>query len=552
MSFWNFQFPSPVDDILKKPSFTLQDLLDEDEVVPETRNHKQELITFLCTKENISQLITYIVIDPVGEVPTNVKFRYPVVACELLCAENNEIERVLLDNEDLLDRIFGFFEASKINLLLANLVVKVAKAITSSKMEPMLNYLKRKFHYLDGFIEHLEATAVTEFFTRLISMDGDIDGMSTQQWLTENGFVEKLISKLGVKYVEIHSDVAQSIIDIIATAPVGTPILNKFISEESVKLLFKTITDPANPRSFKYGMKVFNKLLKGVSTVQEDNPDSEDDEEKVKSAKPDPLGPLEQLPIPVQVLVEYLDKFIGFLDHPLASLKVTDQSNQSYEAFGFDRIVILDTIDILLELNYMAVNKILLNSNLFPIGLGLIFRFPVNNFCHRSLETIFVKFLENSGPDSQLAFLEKTKLAHKLLEADKHGDKPAPLYKPYLHRIIFSIGEISDKSPTLKTELDVIEGWNDLLNEVKEERKKLETASSAAKVEEEPSFFQPPSVPDPSELDGSDAYEEGRDDDDEDLNLDDDQDMDSANDADDYDADQAEILLTKQEIEASA
>jgi len=28
--------------------------------------------------------------------------------------------------------------------------------------------------------------------------------------------------------------------------------------------------------------------------------------------------------------------------------------------------------------------------------------------------------------------------------------------------------------------------------------------------------------------------------------------MDSANDADDYDADQAEILLTKQEIEASA
>jgi len=118
--------------------------------------------------------------------------------------------------------------------------------------------------------------------------------------------------------------------------------------------------------------------------------------------------------------------------------------------------------------------------------------------------------------------------------------------------MIYSIGEISEKSPALKTELDGIEGWNDLLTEVKEERKKLETASSAAKVEEEPSFFQPPSVADASELDGSDAYEEGRDDDDEDLNLDDDQDMDSANDADDYDADQAEILLTKQEIEASA
>jgi len=124
MSFWNISFPSPIDDILKKPSFTLQDLLDEDDVVPETRNHKQELIAVLCTKENISQLITYLVIETEGEVPTNVKFRYPAVACEILCAENNDIELVLLENEDLLDRIFGFFEAPKINLLLANLVVK--------------------------------------------------------------------------------------------------------------------------------------------------------------------------------------------------------------------------------------------------------------------------------------------------------------------------------------------------------------------------------------------------------------------------------------------
>jgi len=289
-----------------------------------------------------------------------------------------------------------------------------------------------------------------------------------------------------------------------------------------------------------------------VSTIPEDNPDSEEDEEKGKITKPDPLGPLEQLPVPIQLFMGQLERFIGLLDHPLSTSLVTDQSNKSYEAFGFDRIVILETMDVLLDLNYVAVNKALLNSDLFPVAMGLIFRFPFNNFCHRSIETIIVKFLENSGPDSQITFLEKTKLAHKLLETEKSTEKPPPLFKPYLHRMIYSIGEISEKSPTLKTDLDTVDGWNEILNEVKEERKKLESASSAAKIEEEPSNFQPPAVPDPSELEGSDAYEEGRDDDDEDLNLDDDQDMDSANDADDYDADQAEILLTKQEIEASA
>jgi hypothetical protein len=560
MSFWNFSFPSPIDDILKKPSFTLQDLLDEDEVVPETRNHKQDLLAFLSTKENISQLITYVVLEPTGEVPTNVKFRYPVVACELLCAENHDIERVLLENEDLLDRIFAFFESPKINLLLANLVVKVAKSITSSKMEPMFNYLKRKTHFIDAFINHLEASAVTEFFTRLISIDGDIDGMSTQQWLTELGFVEKLVSKLGREYVDIHSDVAQSIIDIMATSPIGTPLMNRFLSEATVKMLFKIIIDPENPRAFKYGMKVFNKLLRGLSTAQEDNPDSEDEDEKTRYVKPDPLGPLEQLPAPVQVLVTHLQKFTDLLKHPLSTTQITDQSLHSYEAFGFDRIVILEMIDILLDLNYMAVNKLLLGGDFFVVALELVFSFSQNNFCHRSLETIIGKFLENSGPDSQVAFLEKTKVAHKLLEAEKltgkaapAGDsKPTPLYRPYLHRMIYSIGEISEKSPALKSAVDEIEGWSSLLTEVQEERKSLESASSAAKVEDEPPIFQAPAIPDPSELEGSDAYEEGRDDDDEDLNLDDDQDMDSTNDADDYDADQAEILLTKQEIEASA
>lgn len=43
-NFWaEFSFPSPVDDILKKPSFTLEELLDEDDVVVDIRSQKDEL-----------------------------------------------------------------------------------------------------------------------------------------------------------------------------------------------------------------------------------------------------------------------------------------------------------------------------------------------------------------------------------------------------------------------------------------------------------------------------------------------------------------------------
>jgi len=333
-------------------------------------------------------------------------------------------------------------------------------------------------------------------------------------------------------------------------------LMNRIVSEDMTRLLLKTIIDKQNPGAFKYGMKVFNKLLKGLSVVQEDNPDSDDDDVKPKFTKPDPLGPLEQLPAPIQVLAEYLPQFCALLKSPLSSVKINDQSRYNYEAFGFDRLLILEMVDILLDLNYMAINKAMLQSDLFTIALELVFDFSHNNFCHRYLEVIFVKYLENSGQEAQLNFLEKTKLINRLVDADKASNqesgKPQPLFKPYLHRMVYGIGEIAEKATHVKTILDVVEGWNDLLNLIKEERKKLETASAVSKVEEEPAYFQPPSVLDAPDMDTNDSYEEGRDDDDEDLNLEDDQDMDSTNDADDYDADQAEILLTKQEIEASA
>jgi hypothetical protein len=45
MQFWqDFAWASPIDDILKSENFKLEDLLDEDDVIQEMRNHKQELI----------------------------------------------------------------------------------------------------------------------------------------------------------------------------------------------------------------------------------------------------------------------------------------------------------------------------------------------------------------------------------------------------------------------------------------------------------------------------------------------------------------------------
>lgn len=62
MSRWELNFSSPVDEILKKSEFTLEDLLDEDETVVDVRNGKELLISLYAFVffRNVFFLICYI------------------------------------------------------------------------------------------------------------------------------------------------------------------------------------------------------------------------------------------------------------------------------------------------------------------------------------------------------------------------------------------------------------------------------------------------------------------------------------------------------------
>jgi len=174
--------------------------------------------------------------------------------------------------------------------------------------------------------------------------------------------------------------------------------------------------------------------------------------------------------------------------------------------------------------------------------------------------------LEHLGSEGHQKFIAKTRLPHRLVDAEPK-DKAAELaensgnlrkqYRPYLYELAHTLHQIGEASDPFKQLLDAVLGWPDYDKQVQEERRKLEAMSGVdtIKTEDEPTVFQPRSAlglaPLHSENENN-GYEQGRDADDEDLSLSDDIDMDSTNDADDYDVDHAEILLSKQEIEAFA
>jgi len=66
---------SPVDSILDKEEYTLEELLDEDELIQECKSLNSRLTTFLKQKESVEKLVRTVLIDKAArfglELPTS-------------------------------------------------------------------------------------------------------------------------------------------------------------------------------------------------------------------------------------------------------------------------------------------------------------------------------------------------------------------------------------------------------------------------------------------------------------------------------------------------
>jgi serine/threonine-protein phosphatase 6 regulatory subunit 3 len=71
----NFEFCLQVEAILDKDSFTLEDLLDEDEIIQECKALNGRLLNFLREKVQVEQLIRYIIEEPLEDVEKKRTFK---------------------------------------------------------------------------------------------------------------------------------------------------------------------------------------------------------------------------------------------------------------------------------------------------------------------------------------------------------------------------------------------------------------------------------------------------------------------------------------------
>jgi len=233
--------------------------------------------------------------------------------------------------------------------------------------------------------------------------------------------------------------------------------------------------------------------------------------------------------------------------------------------FGFHRLKVLELFHTILALGYTSVENELLNMDIFQISLDLFFEYQWNNFLHHIVERMFLYVLQESTDEFISAVLKKINLIQSICQADKRNKeievKPGGIRRSYMGHLLSiatSIKQLAKDHPDVQQALeDPL--WEEFNKTTLAEREKVASKPLGGMAPERPQsgmiagddsgFGAAFGMPSTEETDKSDS-EDSESSEELELDLDDDVDMDSESDADDYDIDQAEVLLSKQEIES--
>ena len=420
--FWKFNvLNSPIDTLLDKEGITLQEILDEDDVLQECRAQNRKLIDFLVRPDHIMALVKMVIDEPDPTLDDKCKYKYPNISCEVLTSEVAEITDQLATEETLINKVYGFLETDgPLNPLQASFFSKVMSLLIARKSDIMLDFLQTKDNFVGRLLHHIGVSAIMDLLLRLVTcMQSPDCRMRCIQWLNEERLIERLLSMIDPgQSDEKHSNASQALCDMIVLSrehmsemqerAEEDPLLKSIEAKENVTALLAHMLD-SSERSESVlvnGLAIIQTLLEFRKIGPEGSCEKMtalDAERLAGGVKNTIEAVLPRLKDFKQVLVQPprqhyspMPTSIGPLEPPL----------------GNSRLQIVHLVASLLLTNTPTVNKELCKIGIINTLFDLYFKYCWNNFLHTQVESCISTILTNPPYPSE----EKDKDEHPLLD----------------------------------------------------------------------------------------------------------------------------------------
>ncbi|XP_067325532.1 serine/threonine-protein phosphatase 6 regulatory subunit 2 isoform X1 [Anolis sagrei] len=399
--FWKFDLnaTSHVDKLLEKEDVTLQELMDEDDLLQECKAQNRKLVDFLCRPSCMEELVRLITQEPPLDMDEKVRFKYPNTACELLTSDVPQINDKLGGDEALLSVLYDFLDHEPpLNPLLASFFSKTIGNLIARKTEQVIAFLRRKEHFIDLVLKHINTSAMMDILLRLIScVEPSQLRHEVLNWLNDAKVIQRLVGLIHPSQDEDRqSNASQTLCDVIRLSrdqgsqlqepPEADPLLAVLESQECVEQLLKNMFDGERTEScIVSGTQALLTLLEprrgGVEGGLVDA--FSQGGERPYSISGSVLSGIEPR----------LSDFHDLLLHPPKAAPILTTIGVLEEPLGNARLHGARLVAALLHTNTPSINQELCRLNTMDLLLDLFFKYTWNNFLHFQVELCIAAIL---------------------------------------------------------------------------------------------------------------------------------------------------------------
>ncbi|CAI9770812.1 unnamed protein product [Fraxinus pennsylvanica] len=474
---------SPVESVLDKENFTLEELLDEEEIIQECKSLNSRLINFLRDKAQVEQLLRYIVEECLEDADSKRMFKYPFIACEVFTCEIDVIFKTLVEEEELMDLLFSFLEPNRPHsALLAGYFSKVVICLMLRKTIPLMNYVKAHQDVFKLLVDLIGITSIMEVLVRLVGADDHLysNSMDVIQWLADSNLLEMIVDKLDTANPpEVHANAAETLCAITRNAP--SPLATKLSSPSFVARIFdRALKDSHSKSALVHSLSVCISLLDPRRSISSPVMYSLKSQHAYQLANADTLG----------AMLPKLGDLLTLLRVSSDEKILPTTYGELLPPLGKHRLKVVEFFAELLKTGNEVAEKELVSSGTILRVLDLFFEYPYNNALHHHVESIIYSCLESKNDSVVDHLFQECKLVGKVLQTDKNPILSAELNKPtlpvagrqapragyfgHLTRISNKLVQLCNNDKRIQQYLQENNEWNEWQTTILQERNMVE------------------------------------------------------------------------------
>ncbi|TVU34266.1 hypothetical protein EJB05_16097 [Eragrostis curvula] len=461
---------SPVDTILDKENFTLEELLDEDEIIQECKALNSRLINFLRDKAQVEQLLRYVVEEVPEDAEKKRSFKFPFIACEIFTCEIDVILRTLVEDEELMDLLFSFVKPDHPHsTLLSGYFSKVVICLMLRKTAQLMSYVQGHPEIVVQLVDLIGITSIMEVLIRLIGADETIYSNygDTLQWLENTDVLEMIADKFSSSdSPEVHANAAEILCAVTRCAPPS--LAAKICSPSFVGRLFHHALEESRPKSvLVHSLSVCISLLdpKRLASASYQAFRSNLSHGALVTASPET----------VDGMLESLGNLLKLLDTSAAENVLPTTYGYLRPPLGKHRLKIVEFISVLLTIGSETAEKELIRQSAIKRSIDLFFEYSYNNFLHHHVENIIVSCLEGKRVELVEHVLNECDIVGKILVAERDSSLSTESNGPtvpsegktpprignvgHMTRIANKIIQLANSNSTIQTHLQENSQW---------------------------------------------------------------------------------------------